>query len=216
MLNPDLFSSSFGRAAYEYHKMIDELELREAVARLRVLFADGRKAAYGADPKAGEREGMDFWRAAKAYLASLDAAPTPPAGLNGSEPFLSSPALKVVDGECVYVEADLPDLEVRTHHAAHLVGVYRFLPDPRGGLESSAFAVGQAVVKDGGDYTFQGIVVSFARKRSGQIRYLVESEIIRLSGTVSVVGILSARVTHGHPGRASSSGGRSVPQETGI
>ena len=36
------------------------------------------------------------------------------------------------------------------------------------------FQVGEFVVKTGGDYTFEGFVVSVFRKRGGKIRYVVE------------------------------------------
>ena len=37
------------------------------------------------------------------------------------------------------------------------------------------FRRGQQVVKDGGDYTFRGVVVAAFAKQSGKVRYVVEN-----------------------------------------
>lgn len=39
-----------------------------------------------------------------------------------------------------------------------------------------AFAEGERVIKDTGDYTFDGIILSVFRNRSGSPRYVVENE----------------------------------------
>ena len=39
-----------------------------------------------------------------------------------------------------------------------------------------SFEVGQRVIKDSGDYTYNGIVVSVFAKRSGAVRLVVEND----------------------------------------
>jgi hypothetical protein len=43
-------------------------------------------------------------------------------------------------------------------------------------LGEARFSVGDNVRKIGGDYTFEGVVVSVCRKLSGTIRYVVEDD----------------------------------------
>ena len=37
-------------------------------------------------------------------------------------------------------------------------------------------ALGQRVKKEGGDYTFEGVLIAIIRKRSGAFRYVVEDD----------------------------------------
>lgn len=39
-----------------------------------------------------------------------------------------------------------------------------------------SFEVGQRVIKDSGDYTYNGIIVSIFEKRSGAVRLVVEND----------------------------------------
>jgi len=42
--------------------------------------------------------------------------------------------------------------------------------------DACAIRIGDRVVKDGGDYTFEGTVVSIFHKKSGVVRYVVEGD----------------------------------------
>jgi hypothetical protein len=42
--------------------------------------------------------------------------------------------------------------------------------------DDPVFRIDDRVVKDGGDYRFEGVVVSTFRKRSGRKRYVVEND----------------------------------------